>query len=224
MARGGLLGCTGVDNSDAAIVSSEGKSVTAGREGHTLDPTSGVVQEFTTDGVERQTLTPSAGLGSGVDTFDEAGEHTGMGVGRSSGQKNGVRVPRKGCDCAADRLLQVLRDPPVVLLLEVTDSNHSSTGTDGKLLFRRRPAHKGCSAINSEKDQSGLPAGGSLLPDVGITVCWASVSIVRVVIRINRSRQTLRAGHNSTTVGSNINTSDGLLVAFEFIAQRELVA
>lgn len=116
-------------------MSSEGKSITTGGEGNTLDPTSGIIQEFTADGVERQTLTPSARLRASVDTLNEAGEDAGVGVGGSSCQQYGIRVPRQGCNGAANRLLQVLGDPPVILLLEVTDSNHSSTGADGKLLF-----------------------------------------------------------------------------------------
>jgi hypothetical protein len=219
----GLLRCTGVDDSHTTVVSSEGKGISAGGEGNALNPTSSIIQVFTTDGVERETLSPSAGLRAGVDTLNEAGEDTGMGIGGSSCQQNRVRVPSQGCDGATDRLLQVLRDPPVVLLLKVTDSDHSSTGADSELLLRGRPAHECCSTVDSEKDEGGLPARGGLLPDVGIAVYAAPVSDCMLRAK-NRLSLTLRASNNPATVGSNVNTGDGLLVALEFITQRKLVA
>lgn len=172
-----LLGSAGVDNSHAAVMSGEGKSISAGGESNALNPTSGIIQVFAANSVEGQTLAPSARLWAGVDTLDKAGEDAGVGVGGSGSQQDGVRVPRECCDGAANRLLEMLRDPPVVLLLEVAYSDHPSTGADRKLLLRRRPAHKGCSTINSEKDEGGLPTGGGLFPDVGVAVCPAPVSV-----------------------------------------------
>lgn len=61
---GGLVRSTGVDNSDAAVVSSEGQGVAARRERHRVDPASGVVEELSADSVERQPLTPSTGFGA----------------------------------------------------------------------------------------------------------------------------------------------------------------
>lgn len=171
-----LLRCAWVDNGYTAIVSSEGKSVAAGGKSNTLYPTSGIIQIFATDSVERQTLTPSARLRAGVNPLDEAGEDASMRIGGSSCQQDGIWVPCQGCDGTANRLLEVLRDPPIILLLEVTDSNHSSPRANGKLLLRRRPAHEGGSTINSQKDKSGFPSRGGLLPNVSIAVCTAPVS------------------------------------------------
>ena len=176
-----LLGSTGVDDSHAAVVSGEGKSIAARGECNTLDPASGVVKVFTADSVEGQALTPSAGLGAGVDTLDEAGEDASVGVGGSGSQQDGVWVPCESCDGAADRLLEVLRDPPVVLLFEVTNSDHSGAGADGEFLLRGRPAHKGRSTIDSEEDEGGLPARGGLFPDVGVAVCTAPLVTERQI-------------------------------------------
>lgn len=160
----------GVHDRDTAVMSSESESVSARRKGDTLDPASGVVQVFTTDGVEWQALTPSTGLGALIDTLDEAGKDSSMRVGGASSEQNRVRVPGQCSDSTANRLLQVLRNPPVVLLLEVTNSDDAGSGTDGKLLLGGRPSDKCCSSVDSKKDQSRLPARGGLLPNIGIAI------------------------------------------------------
>lgn len=167
---GRLLRSARVDNSDTAIVSGESKGVTAGGERDTVDPASGIVEEFSTNGIERETLTPGAGLRALIDTLDEAGENTSVRVGGSGSQKNRVRVPGKSGDGTADRLLQMLRDPPVVFLFEVADRDHAGSGADGEFLLRGRPTHKGCGTVDSEKNERGLPARSGLFPDVGVTV------------------------------------------------------
>lgn len=80
----GLLRRTRVHDGNTAIVTGEGKSVTTRGEANTLNPASGVVQEFTTDSVEGEALAPGAGLGTGIDTLDKAGEDARVGVGRAS--------------------------------------------------------------------------------------------------------------------------------------------
>lgn len=148
----GLLRSAGIHDSHAAVVSSEGERITTRREGNTLNPTSGIIQVFATDGVERKALSPCTGLRAGINTLNEAREDSGVRIGRPGCQQDGVRVPRQCCNSAANRLLEVLRDPPVVLLLEVADCNHSSAGADGELLLRWRPAHKCRGTVDSEKN------------------------------------------------------------------------
>jgi hypothetical protein len=70
----------------------------------------------------------------------------------------------------------VFRDPPVVLLLKVTDGDQASSRTDGKFLLGGRPPYKGCGAVDSEEDERRLPARGGLLPNVCIAVCAAVFS------------------------------------------------
>jgi hypothetical protein len=65
----------------------------------------------------------------------------------------------------------VLGDPPVILLLEVTNSDHTGSRTNGELLLGGRPADKGGGTVDSEQDEGGLPASSGLLPDIGIAVC-----------------------------------------------------
>lgn len=88
------------------------------------------------------------------------------------------------CQCSnstPDGLLQVLRDPPVVLLFEVANGDQASSGTDGEFLLRGGPSDKGCSTVDTEKDQCRLPARFSLLPNVSVTICGTNqVSLIRV--------------------------------------------
>lgn len=83
---GRLFRRTRVYNRNAAIMSSESKSVSTRGKCDTLDPASRVVQEFTADRVEWKALSPGAGLWAGVNTLDEAREDSCMRVGGTSGQ------------------------------------------------------------------------------------------------------------------------------------------
>lgn len=134
---GRLLRGTGVHDSNAAVVSGESEGIATRGEADTLDPASSVVQVFTTDGVEGETLAPSARFRALVNALDEAREDAGVGVGGARSQEHGVGVPRESGDGTADRLLQVLRDPPVILLLKVADGDHAGSRADGELLLGR---------------------------------------------------------------------------------------
>ena len=162
---GGLVGLAGVNDGDAAIVGREGQRVPAGREGHRVDPSGGVVHELSADGVEGEPLSPDARRRTTVDTLDEGREHPGVCIGRAGGEENGVRMPGDGGDGAADGLLQVLRDPPVVLLLEVTDGDDAVAGANSELGLARRPPDKGCGTGDSEEDEGRLVSVRGGLPD-----------------------------------------------------------
>lgn len=127
---------TGVNDGNTAVVSCESESVSTGRECNALDPASRVIQEFTTDGVEGKSLSPGAGLRTSVNSLDKTREDSGMRIGGTSSEQNRVGVPSQGSNGASNRLLEVLRDPPVVLLLEVADRDQASSRTDGELLLR----------------------------------------------------------------------------------------
>jgi hypothetical protein len=152
-------------------VSGEGECIATWGEADTLDPASGVIQVFTTDGVEGEALAPSARLRALVNTLDEAREDASVRVGGACSQKHGVGVPGEGGDGTADGLLQVLGDPPVILLLEIADSDHAGSRADRELLLGRRPSDKGSGTVDSEQDEGRLPAVSGLLPDIGIAVC-----------------------------------------------------
>ena len=165
-----LLRGTRVHNSDAAVMASEGKYVSAGGEAHSVDPSSRVIQKFTTDSIERETLSPGARLRTGVDPLDKGRKDSSVRVGRSSSKQHRVRVPGKGSNSTSNRLLQVLRNPPVVFLFKVAYCDHTGSRTNGKLVLRWRPAHKCCSPVDSKEDQSRFPARRGLFPNVCVTI------------------------------------------------------
>lgn len=168
---GRLLRGAWIHNSDAAVMRGKGKSISAGGESHRVNPTSRVVQVLATDGVEGQSLTPGGGLWPGVDALDEAGQDTRMGIGRASGKKDRVGMPCDSGDGTANRLLQVLRDPPVIFLLEIADRDQSVTRSNRKLGLVRRPAYKGGSSVDAQEDEGRLIALGGRFPHEGIAIC-----------------------------------------------------
>lgn len=135
--------------------------------------TGSLVQELSTNGVEWQTLTPNRGSRSLVDTLDEGTKHTSMAVGAAQSNQDTVGVPGDAGDSAAKRLLQVLRDPPVVLFLKVTDSGNPSTTTDGKFRLVGRPTHTCSGSVDTEEDESGAPGAVGGFPDVCVAVLRA---------------------------------------------------
>ena len=194
---GRLLGTGRVDDRDAAVVGSKGESITARGESDGVDPSGGAVQELTTDGIEGQTLSPHARLGTGVDALDKAGKDAGVGIGGAGSEKNRVRMPVDGGDGTPDGLLQVLGDPPVVLLLEVADGDDAVTGTDGELGLGGGPAHESSGAGDSEEDEGGLVTGGRGFPDQCVAV--------------------LGTCDDTTGVGGNVDAGDSLVVALQLI-------
>lgn len=165
-----LVRAAGINNRDAAVVGGKSKSISARGECHGMDPASRVVQVLPAHGVERKPLSPDSRLGPSVDALDEAGEDSGVGVCRAGGKEHRVRMPGHRSDCALDRLLQVLGDPPVIILLEVADGDDPVAGTDGKLGLRRGPADKCRGAVDSQEDEGWLVPLGRGLPDQCVPV------------------------------------------------------
>lgn len=183
----------------------ECKGVARRREGNAVHPAGCTVQVLTADGVERQTLSPSRGLRTGIVALDEGTEDASVAIGAAGGEQHAVGVPGDAGDSGAERLLQVLGHPPVVLFFKVADGDNTGTRADGKLALVRAPADAGCCTVDTEEDESWLPlAGLTGLPDVGIAV--------------------LRAGHDTAAVRGDIDTGDELIVAAELILEAELVA
>lgn len=202
---GRLLGRRGVDDCDAAVVRGEGEGVAGWREGYAVHPACRAVQVLAADCVEGQALTPGAWLGAGVGALDEGAEDAGMAVRAAGGEKHAVRVPCDTGDGGAERLLQVLGHPPVVLFLEVADGDDAGSGADGELGFVGAPAHTSGSTVDTEKYERGLPlASLAGFPDVGVAV--------------------LRAGHNAAAVRGDVDAGNELVMATELILQAVLVS
>jgi hypothetical protein len=82
-----------------------------------------------------------------------------VGIGRAGSQEHRVGVPGQRENGRAQGLLDVLGNPPIVLLFEVADSNNAGSGANGELALIGRPADVGRSTVDAEKDEGGLPAG-----------------------------------------------------------------
>lgn len=147
-----LVGTTGIYDRDATIVSSKSKAITTGGEGHGVYPTSRVVQVLATYGVEWQPLTPDAGLRSLVHALDEAGEDTGVRIGRAGSKEHRVGVPVNAGNGAANGLLEVFGHPPIVLLLEIAHGDEAVTGANGELGLGGRPSNECGGTADSKQD------------------------------------------------------------------------
>lgn len=79
----GLLWRARVHHRDTTIMPGERKSIPARREAHAMNPSSRVIQEFSANRIERETLAPGARLWASIDTLDVAGEDSCMRISRS---------------------------------------------------------------------------------------------------------------------------------------------
>jgi hypothetical protein len=97
-------------------------------------------------------------------------------IATSSNKEDIFRVPIQAKNSASNGFLDMFRDPPVVLLFKVANRNESSSASDSKLVFQRRPFDMRGSSINSEENQCGFPVihRGIECPNVGISVLGTS--------------------------------------------------
>lgn len=150
----------GVGDGDGRVMTDKGEGVSGGTEGDVLDPASGLIEEFAGDGVEGQAFSPDAGLRSLVDALDEGAQDSGVSVGAAEGEEDTVGVPCDTGDGAAERLLQVLRNPPIVLFLKVADGGDASTTAHRKLGLARAPSDASGCSVNAQQDEGGAPCAG----------------------------------------------------------------
>jgi hypothetical protein len=100
-------------------------------------------------------------------------------------------MPIKREDSRPERLLDVLRDPPIALPIKLTYGNRPRPTRDGKLLLVGRPPHECRRAVQPQEDEGRLPSGdagvgvGQEVPDVGVAVVGASDDPVGVRSPVN---------------------------------------
>mmetsp|Transcript_1665 Transcript_1665/g.2250 ORF Transcript_1665/g.2250 Transcript_1665/m.2250 type:complete len:248 (-) Transcript_1665:522-1265(-) len=115
-----------IDNSQGRVLRNKSELVSRRSPLNVLNPTSrnicfkGVLSEW-------KTFSIRGILRSLISSLDEGRENTDLAVCGSSGNENITRVEVNSCHCRLV-LLDVLTDPPVVLLLVVTDGHTFSTG------------------------------------------------------------------------------------------------
>ena len=95
-------------------------------------------------------------------------------------------------------LLDVLGNPPVVVLLKVTDGNNLGARSNGELVFVGRPLDVGGGAVDTKDNELGLPGAVLLkVPHVGVTI--------------------LRAGDDTVGLGCPVDASDDRVVLGESV-------
>lgn len=80
-------------------------------------------------------------------------------------------MPSDRKDGGANRLLEVLGNPPIIFGLEVADGDGAGAGADGEFGFVGGPTDGGGGTVNAEEDESRFPGAlSSEVPDVGIAI------------------------------------------------------
>lgn len=173
-----------VHDSKRGVVADERQRVAARRERHALDPAKGGSRELAAHGAEGKALAPDTWRGLGVDALDVRAEDARDAVRASRGEEHIVRVPVERRDGRAQRALDVLGNPPVVVFLERTHGNRTRTARDSKLVLVRAPAHGRCGPVEAEENERRLPDERAvhvwhLRPDVCVAVLRARHETVR---------------------------------------------
>lgn len=148
-AQGRVVACANVSASHTArprqktSLTDVGKGIATRRESDVVYPSAVRRGKVSTDSTKWQSISPNVWLrpecvswaqsrvrkrvsSLGVDTFDECREDVCLGVGRTRSEKDVVRMPVDREDGRPDGLLDVLGDPPVVLLVERADGDGSA--------------------------------------------------------------------------------------------------
>lgn len=83
-------------------------------------------------------------------------------------------MPRDTVDRALQWLAQMLRDPPIILFLEVTNSDDACTTANSEFVFRRAPAYARRRTVDTQENEGRLPfASLARLPYVSVSVLAA---------------------------------------------------
>jgi len=211
--EGRLRTIVALSDRDSAVVANEGKPVARGAESDALDPT--VAVELT-DGLVKWLLgAPRGGDLPAVDFLDGAVEDASLEVSRSSSKELVVGVPCDAGDGAAV-LLNVLADPPIVVLLEVADRDDLCAAGDSELVTLRAPLNVGGSAVDTQDNQHGLPLLLSSIegPHVSVTILRARNDTVVDAVPVDASYNTVVLLENELSLPASalLSSDDDIIV------------
>jgi len=173
---------------NSAVVTNKGKPVARGAESNTLDPT--VAVKLAKRLIEGLLLTPSSLDLAAIDFPDCTVEDTGLEVSGGSGKKLVVGVPCNTSDSAAV-LLNVLANPPVVLLLKVADRNNLGAASNSELVTFRAPLYVSSGTVDTKDNQHWLPFATIASPHISVTILGASYDTVVDTIPVDASNNTV---------------------------------
>jgi hypothetical protein len=147
-----------------------------------------------------------------------------MGIGRTSGEEDRVRMPRHREDRGAQRFLDMLRNPPGIFFFERADRDHTRSRSDSKLFLVGGPADLRRGAVDTEKDKCGLPTGRRQLPDEGVTICEALGCGFKTIAKYSRAPHTLRTRDDLARLRGDIHAGNSLVMPGKLILQREALS
>lgn len=189
----GLSVASNVSNIEGRIVSNVAELVSRGRPLDRLNPSTAF--NLKVGFSEGQLISPRSVRNSLVDSLNVSSEHSDLKVTGSGGEKSVVWMPVNLQDSGLV-LLDVLGDPPVIVLFEVADRDAFGSATNSEFVLFRRPLHVGGSTVDTKNDKSGLPLIVLECPDISITI--------------------LRASNNTIGLRSPVNSSDNLVMLSQF--------
>ena len=136
----------------------------------------------------------------GVYVLDEGREDANVRVRRGGGDEDVVRMPGDVEDGGVV-LLDVLRNPPIVFLVEVADGDDLGARGDGELVLARRPSAASRSAVNSQQHERRVPGTVLKTPHIRVTILRARQDAVLLVA----PRQ---GSHHSVVLGQSLNKTE----------------
>lgn len=179
-----------------------GKLGSRGRESNVMDPSGGRKlskqlgpREFSS---KRSSI---SNIRSAVDTLDESRENMNLQVRSSCSKDNVVWMPSETLDGGSDTTLvpsDMLRYPPRVISVEITDRDGLGTGSNSELVFSGAPPYTGGSTVQTKDYKSGFPLSSFIVEHISITILTTGNNAVSV-------RSPVNAG-NKRIVLNSINT------------------
>jgi len=164
-----------IDEVDGRVVTGISKLVARWRPLYGVYPRASLV--FTKDLTENKLGSKSGVINSLVLSLNGSSKDASLEVTGACEQKDIVWMPVEG-ENGRFVLLDVLADPPIVILFEVADGDALGTRGDGELVALWAPLDLSGSATDTKNYESWLPYATLELPYVGISVLGASDDFV----------------------------------------------
>lgn len=173
-----------VDEVEAGVVAGISELVARWRPLNGVHPRASLV--FTKELTEDKLGSESGVVNSLVLSLDGSSEDTGLEVSGAGEQKDVVWMPVEGED-GRFVLLDVLADPPIVILFEVADGDALGTRGDGELVTFWAPLNVSGSTADTKNYESWLPDAILELPDISVSVLRAGNDFVGLSAPVNAS-------------------------------------
>lgn len=164
---------TGIGHINRAVMPDPANLIAIAGEANAMYPAAALrgILELGHQLTERHSIAPGRRRRLTLHVLDIGRKYACLVIGRAGHQQHIIRMPVERRNGRANRFLDVLRHPPIVLRLKVTDGNEASARANRQFILERRPLDARCTAIDAQQYQRWLPfAVGGLRPNVGVPV------------------------------------------------------